>query len=169
MAPNLYCYAISAHLEATLPIWARSPGGKIRSARWQTPPGPPGNSATWHFRVYGPPGISIRTIRIRWPFLVHLKTLQKIVAIARWAMRQVGQVGCAPGGRQVVSAPGGRQVGLAPGGWRQYARWKLRQVGARWASRQVGVGLEPGGCSARWARCAERQVVPGGSCARWDT
>ena len=54
--------------------------------------------------------------------------MQKIVAIARWAMRQVGQVGYAPGGRQVVSAPGGRQVGFAPGGCWQHARWMLRQV-----------------------------------------
>ena len=137
-------------MEATWPIWARSPGGRIRSARWQTPPGPPGNSATWHFLVYGPPGTFMCTIRIRWPFVVYLKTLQRIVAIARWAMRQVGQVGCAPGGRQVVSAPGGRQVGFAPGGWWQYARWMLRQVGqvvsapggARWAERQVAASID---------------------------
>ena len=66
-----------------------------------------------------------------------LEKMQKIVAIARWAMRQVGQVGYAPGGRQVVSAPGGLrarwvlaacQVDAAPGGPGDLsARW--RQVG----------------------------------------
>ena len=48
--------ALSVHLEASWPTWARWPGGKIKSARWWMPAGPAGNPSTWHFLVWGPPG-----------------------------------------------------------------------------------------------------------------
>ena len=139
----------AGHLETTWQGNARLPGGAFRNARWQKPPGPPGNWLTWHFSGNTPPGTCLLYTNVNVRCDRAIKTSLIFLVNARWAPRQVAPGEGPARWRQVRAPPGSRQVAFC----------------ARWDSQVSQVA--PGELCARWARWSVRQVAPGGPCARW--